>query len=372
MRAAVLNSAPGKLDFEDLRIDEPGPREVLIRTAAVGLCHSDLHYIDGVFSTDLPEVPGHEVAGVVEAVGSEVGSVRPGDHVVTCATIFCGYCRYCTDGRLNLCVNHSALRVRPRPKLLNAAGVSVGTFGGLGGFAEQMIVHENGIVRIDDAMPFDRAALLGCSVLTGVGAVFRGAKVEAGSTVAVIGCGGVGIAAIQGARLAGASQIIAIDRSAHALEQARRFGATYTVDATDNDAVDAVRDLTGDGVQYSFEAIGVRVTAEQAVAMLAPGGTATILGMVPDDQPLRIPSSELFYKEKTVRGSLFGSNQFMVDIPRFVDFYLQGRLMLDEMISARIPFEDINDGFAMMRAGGVTRVVAELELPASFSASSVR
>ncbi|MFC9767208.1 Zn-dependent alcohol dehydrogenase [Rhodococcus jostii] len=361
MRAAVLNSAPGKLELEDLTMDDPGPREVVIRTAAVGLCHSDLHYIDATWSTDLPEVLGHEVAGVVAAVGSEVSSVRPGDHVVTCATIFCGYCRYCTNGQLSLCLNHQALRTRPRPKLTNAAGRPVGTMGGLGGFADSMLVHENGVVKIDEAMPFDRACLLGCSIVTGVGAVFRGAQVQPGSTVAVIGCGGVGIAAIQGARLAGASQIIAIDVNEHALEQAKFFGATSTVNGREVDSVEAVRELTGGGVDYSFEAIGVRVTAEQAVTMLAPGGVATILGMVPDEQPLRIPSSEFFMKEKRIQGSLFGSNQFMVDIPRFVDYYLQGRLRLDEMVSGRIRLDEINDGFDAMRQGGITRVVVEFD-----------
>lgn len=363
MRAAVLNSAPGRLNLEEVEIDAPGPHEVLVRTVAVGLCHSDLHYIDAVFGTDLPEVLGHEAAGVVEEVGSEVRSVQPGDHVVTCLTIFCGHCRYCTDGRLSLCSERSALRSRPRPALLNADGIAVGAMSGIGGFAEQMLVHENGLVAIDRSMPLDRACLLGCSVMTGAGAVIRGARVRPGSDVAVFGCGGVGMAAVQAARLAGARRIVAVDISADKLALARDMGATHTVDARAVDAVEAVRALTDGGVDYAFEAIGRRETAEQAFAALAPGGTATVLGMIPADQPLSIPGADLFFQEKKIQGSFIGSNQFRVDIPRFVDLYQQGRLKLDEMISQVLPLAEINEGFHALRSGTVNRVVVTMDKP---------
>lgn len=359
MRAAVLNTAPGRVEFEDIDMDEPGPREVLIRTAAVGLCHSDLHYIDAHWRTDLPEVLGHEASGVVEAVGAEVTATAPGDHVVTCMTAFCGRCRYCTDGRLTLCANHSRLRTRPRPALLNRRGVAVGRMGGIGAFAEKMLVHENSVVPIDQAIPLDRASLLGCAVITGVGAVWRSARVQPGATVAVIGCGGVGLAAVQGARLAGATRIIAVDVDGHSLAQAHRLGATATVDAAAEDAVDAVRRLSSGGVDYAFEAIGRRATVEQAFAMLAPGGVATVLGMVPDDQPLRITASALFFHEKRLQGSLLGSNQFPTDISRLAELYAQGRLELDAMISRRVGFDDLESGLASLRAGGVNRVVVE-------------
>ncbi|MGV8872858.1 MAG: Zn-dependent alcohol dehydrogenase [Rhodococcus sp. (in: high G+C Gram-positive bacteria)] len=361
MRAAVLNSAPGRLDLEDVRIDDPSPREVLVRTVSVGLCHSDLHYIDAVFDTDLPEILGHEASGIVVAVGSEVRSMAPGDHVVTCLTIFCGHCRYCTNGHLSLCENRDVLRHRDRPALVNASEQHVGAMGGIGAFADEMLVHENGLVKINPSMPMDQASLIGCSIMTGAGAVFRGARVEPGSTVAVFGCGGVGMAAIQGARIAGAGRIIAVDVNESKLSQAKSFGATDVVDARSEDAVDAIRQITNGGADYTFEAIGRRQTAEQAFHALGPGGTATILGMIPADQPLQIPGADLFFQEKKLQGSFIGSNQFRVDIPRFIDFYLQGRLLLDEMISLRVPLEDINDGFAALRDGSVNRVVVQMD-----------
>ncbi|WP_406293120.1 Zn-dependent alcohol dehydrogenase [Embleya sp. NBC_00888] len=359
MRAAVLNAAPGRLEFEDLDLDAPGPREVLVRTAAVGLCHSDLQYLDAHWPTTLPEVLGHEASGVVEAVGAQVTATVPGDHVVACLTAFCGRCRYCLDGRLTLCVDHSRLRTRPRPALLNRHGAEVGRMGGIGAFAERMLVHENSVVPIDRAVPLDRACLLGCAVITGVGAVWHSARVRPGSTVAVLGCGGVGLAAVQGARLAGATAIIAVDIDEHSLAQARLLGATASVDATAEDAVEAVRRLSSGGVDHAFEAIGRRATVEQAFAMLARGGVATVLGMVPDDQPLRITASELFLHEKRLQGSLLGSNRFPADIPRLAELYRQGRLELDAMISQRIGFDDLESGLASLRAGGVNRVIVE-------------
>ncbi|MFE3059438.1 Zn-dependent alcohol dehydrogenase [Nocardia sp. NPDC059239] len=357
VRAAVLNTAPGILEFEDLLLDTPGPHEVRVRTMAVGLCHTDLHYIDAVWRTDLPEVLGHEAAGVVEAVGSEVTAVSPGDHVVTCMTAFCGRCRFCLDGRLTLCVNHSALRTRPRAALTNARGEAVGRMGGVGGFAERMLVHENSLSRVDPRVPFDRACLLGCATITGIGAVWHSARVRPGSTVAVIGCGGVGLAVVQGARLAGAAQILAVDLDEGSREQALRFGATAVVDPRAVDPVAAVKTLCSGGVDYSFEAIGRRDTVEQAFAMLGPGGVATVLGMVPDDQPLRIAASELFFREKRLQGSLLGSNHFPSDIPQLADLYLTNRLDLDAMVSRRFGFVDINSGVETLRRGGVHRVV---------------
>ncbi|MFM9272329.1 Zn-dependent alcohol dehydrogenase [Pseudarthrobacter sp. NKDBFgelt] len=365
MKAAVLSSAPGKLDFEDLILDEPGPHEVLLRTAAVGLCHSDLHYIDGTWSTGLPEVLGHEAAGVVEVVGAEVTSVRPGDHVVSCLTAYCGNCAYCLTGRLALCENNGELRKRERPALSRADGSSVGRMGGLGAFAEHMLVHQNAVVAIDPAMPLDVASVLGCAVITGLGAVFHGAKVRPGATVAVVGCGGVGIAAIQGARLAGAAKVIAVDIQKSALDKALAVGATHAVDAYSGDPVEAVRTISGGGVDYAFEVIGSRHTAEQAFSMLGRGGTATILGMVPDHTPIQIKGSDLFFDEKKIQGSFIGSNRFPVDIPYFVDLYLQGRLHLDDMISLRLPFSKINDGFDTLRGGGVTRIVLDMSLEQS-------
>nr|WP_218680923.1 Zn-dependent alcohol dehydrogenase [Rhodococcus qingshengii] len=361
IRAAVLNAAPGRLELETLTIDDPGPDEVLVRVINAGLCHSDLHEINGTFETEVPIVLGHEAAGVVDAVGSNVTGVAVGDHVLTCLSVFCGTCRYCTGGRLTLCENRAALTSgRARPRLVNSAGVSVRPTSALGGFAEAMVVHRNSIVVISDAVPFHSASIVGCAVTTGLGAVFRSAEVKPGTSVAVIGTGGIGIAAIQGARIAGAAQIIAVDVVPEKLSAAMTFGATHTVNSREVDPVEAVRDITGGGVDYSFEAVGNHATVEQGMAMLRPAGVCTVVGMVPDRTPIQVLGSELFFKEKRLQGSFMGSNQFKVDVPRYLDLYRQGRLLLDEMVSAHVSLDDINAGFDLMVGGTATRVVADV------------
>jgi S-(hydroxymethyl)glutathione dehydrogenase/alcohol dehydrogenase len=234
VKAAVLNSAPGVLDIEDVEIGEPGPREVLVRTAAAGVCHSDLHFMEGKYPFPCPAVLGHESAGVVEAVGSMVQYVEPGDHVITCLSAFCGHCSQCTDGHLTLCENKNTELVRRpgEPPRLSRNGEVVNQFIHLSSFAEQMLIHEQALVKIDRDMPLDRAALIGCGVTTGLGAVFRTAKVAPGETVAVIGCGGIGLAAIQGARIAGANKVIAVDMVESKLELAQQLGATHMIDAS--------------------------------------------------------------------------------------------------------------------------------------------
>jgi len=357
VRAAVLHESPGWLDISAITLDTPARHEVVVRTAAAGLCHSDLHYLEGKYIPKLPVVVGHESAGVVEAVGDGVTYVQPGDHVITCLSVFCGECSYCVTGRPHLC---SSADVRRGPEMaprLTEDGTALGAVGQLGSFAEAMLVHEHALVKIDPAMPLDRAALLGCGTITGVGAVFSTAKVPPGSTVAVIGCGGVGLNVIQGAVLAGASRVIAVDMRESKLEMARRFGATDTVDASNVDAVHAVIELTKGGVEYSFEAIGLSATAEQSFAMLARGGTATVIGLIPDGEHISIPGSALWMGEKRIQGSTMGSNRFRHDIPRLVDMYLQGRLNLDDLVSARISLDQVNDGFRALQGGEVARSV---------------
>ncbi|TKA04638.1 Zn-dependent alcohol dehydrogenase [Actinacidiphila oryziradicis] len=359
--AAVLNVAPGALDIEKLELDAPGPEEVLVRVINAGLCHSDLHEINGTFATTPPILLGHEASGVVEAVGSNVTGLRPGDHVVTCLSVFCGRCRYCTNGQLTLCENRDSLsHDRPRPRLRNAAGVPVRPTAGIGAFAQAMVVHQNALVAIPSEMPLATASILGCAVTTGLGAVFRSARVQPGSSVAVIGTGGIGTAAIQGAKIAGAAQVVAVDIVPEKLRAASRFGATHTVNAREADAVEAVRELTRGGADFTFEAVGSSRTVEQAFAMLGPGGLATVVGMVPDTAPISIKGSELYLQEKRLQGSFMGSNQFRVDVPRYIDLYLQGRLLLDEMVSQRVTLHGINDGFKAMSSGSATRVVADV------------
>lgn len=357
MRAAVLNSIPGQLDIEEVQISKPGPREVLVRVAAAGLCHSDLHFMEGKYPYLTPAVLGHESAGVVEAVGDQVTYVKPGDHVITCLSVYCGNCENCLTGHLSICTNSAVTDRGPgeEPRL-SRDGEPVWQFLKMSSFAEMMLIHEHGLVKIRDDMPLDRAALIGCGVTTGLGAVFNTAKVEPGSTVAVIGCGGIGLNAIQGARIAGAGRIIAIDMLDNKLELARQFGATDTVNAGEGDPVAQVVEMTGGGVHYSFEAIGLKVAAEQAFGMIRNGGTATIIGMIPVGQNVELPGVSFLF-EKKIQGSNMGSNRFRVDMPRYVDLYLDGRLKLDELVSARISLDDVNDGFEKMKQGSVARSV---------------
>ncbi len=359
MKAAVLNQQPGALEIEELRVDDPAAGEVRLRTVGAGLCHSDLHFMEGLFPLKVPAVLGHESAGVVEAVGEGVTYVQPGDHVVCCLSIFCGQCRQCLSGAPNRCTNPAAVS-RPRgapPRLSRDDGTPIGQFARLGGFAEEMLVHQNGVVKIDADLPLETAALVGCGVLTGTGAVFRTARVEAGSRVLVIGAGGIGLAAIQAARIVGAGMVIVVDVSDDKLETAQQLGATATVNASTTDnVVDAVRELSGGGVDYSFEAIGKKATAEQAFSALDVGGTATLIGMVPDNQRLEIKGMDLL-GERKLQGSMMGSNQFRTDIPRLLAMYTDGRLDLDSMVSKTLTLEEVNDGYELMRRGAVSRSV---------------
>jgi S-(hydroxymethyl)glutathione dehydrogenase/alcohol dehydrogenase len=356
MKAAVFREVNKPMAVEEIRIDKPGPREVLIRTSAAGVCHSDLHFWNGTYPGAVPMVLGHESAGVVEAVGSDVRYVKPGDHVITCLSVFCGHCEYCLTGHMSLCQEPETRRPKEQPPRLSQNSAPLGQFANLGSYAEQLLVHEHAVVKIRPDMPMDRAALIGCGVMTGMGAVFHTAKVEPGATVAVIGCGGIGLSAINGAAIAGASRIIAVDMVPSKLELARKFGATDVVNAKEKDAVGEVKELTGGGVHYSFEAIGLKATAEQAFNMLRNGGTATVIGMIPPGQMVALHGMEFLF-EKKIQGSMMGSNRFRVDMPRFVDYYLQGRLHLDDLVSRRIKLEDINDAFAALGTGEVARSV---------------
>ena len=354
MKAAVLHAPNQPLTIEDVSLSKPGPREVLIRTAVAGICHSDLHFADGAYPHPVPCVLGHESAGVVEAVGEDVTYVKPGDHVVTCLSVFCGYCEQCVTGHPSLCQTAEIKLLPGVSKRLSWKGGLMHQFLNLSSFAEQMLVHEHALVKIRPDMPLDRAALIGCGVLTGVGAVFHTAKVEPGTTVAVIGCGGVGLSCVNGAAIAGAGRIIAIDQIPAKLELAKTLGATDTINAKDNDPVKAVKALTGGGVHYSFECLGAKITAEQSFRMLGPGGTATIVGMIPVRTNIELHGPD-FLAERKIQGSMMGSNRFRVDMPRLIEFYMQGKLQLDHLISGRLQLGQINEGFAALRAGGVVR-----------------
>ena len=355
MKAAIFHGPHQALTIEEVDIAKPLGREVLVKTVASGVCHSDLHFVDGYYPFAAPAILGHEAAGLVEAVGPHVSEFKPGDHVIACLSIFCGHCDYCLTGRTHLCQSRP-VRAAQEPPKLSWKGAPVNQFANLSSYAEQMLVHESGLVKVRDDMPLDRAALVGCGVTTGVGAVLNTARIEAGSTVAVFGAGGVGLAAIQGARIAGARMIIAVYVHASKLALAKQLGATHTVDAATGDPVKEIRELTGGGVEYSFEAIGLKKAAEQAFECVRPGGTATVIGMIPVGEKIELEGS-VFLREKKIQGCSMGSNRFKVDMPRYVDLYLQGRLKLDEMITRRGRLEDVNEAFRAMKAGEVARTV---------------
>ena len=358
MKAAVLNEVRAPLDLEDLEIDQPTHGEALVRVIAAGVCHSDLHFIEGTYPTRLPTVLGHEVAGVVEQIGEGVTSVVPGDRVILGFVQPCGFCERCQGGRPNLCTRPTRTRDDSNPAL-KRGDETVTAMTNVGGFAEMSLTPATGLVKVPDEVGLDVAALVGCSVMTGYGAVVNTAQVEAGSTVAVIGAGGIGLNIIQTARLSGARRIIAIDVAEHKLGFAKDFGATDTINAGEQDAVQAVQELTGGGVDYAFEAIGLKATAEQTYNMIRNGGTAVIVGMVPMTDNIEV-SGMIWLQEKTLKGSFYGSGRFHVDMPRILELYTQGKLDLDGLVTRRFPLDGINEAFDALRSGEVARSVLEI------------
>jgi S-(hydroxymethyl)glutathione dehydrogenase/alcohol dehydrogenase len=356
-KAAIFREIGGGLTIEDVEVDDPAPEEVRIRTVACGVCHSDLHFMKGSIAGPKPAIPGHEPAGIVESVGSRVRSVAPGDHVIACTSMFCGQCKQCMLGRPHLCTNRAACRRtkgdRPR---ITLDGAPLSQFADLAGFSEMMLLHERAVVRIDDDIPLDRASLVGCGVTTGVGAALNTAQVKPGSAVAVFGCGGVGVSVIQGARIAGARQIIAIDVVPAKLDTARHFGATHVLLSGDEDPVKAIKRLSGGGVDYAFDAVGLPTLSAQCLYSLAPRGVAVIVGAIAQGQKLEVEPGH-FYLEKSIIGSIMGSNRFHIDAPNYLELYRQGILDLDAMISARVTLSEVDDALEAMAAGKVTRSV---------------
>ena len=356
MKAAVLFEAKTPLSIEDVTVSDPLAHEVLIRTVAVGVCRSDLHFVDGAYPHAMPTIPGHEACGVVEAVGDEVRGVKVGDHVVTCLSAFCGQCEFCVTGRMSLCIDASVRRPKGAPPRLMMGDRPVSQMLNLSAYAEMMLVHEHACVAIDREMPMDRAALLGCAVTTGAGAVFNAAAVVPGETVCVVGCGGIGLAAVNAAKIAGAGKVIALDPIPEKRALAEKLGATHTIDATSDTAADEVVAITKGGVHHAIEAVGRPQSAATAVKVLRRGGTATILGMMPIGEKVGLSAMDLL-ADKTLQGALMGRNHFPVDIPRLVDFYMRGLLDLDTIIADRMPLERINDAFDELRRGDTTRSV---------------
>ena len=357
MKAAVLAKVGADFSIEDVSISRPQKNEVLLQTAASGVCHSDLHLADGSLPMVFPAVLGHEGSAVVLEVGEDVTYVKKGDHVITSFTGFCGHCGFCMEGKSVHCSSPSMLR-RPKTKepRLSLNGKKLTPLANLGTFAETMLMHENNVVRIDKEMPLDRAALIGCGVTTGVGAVFNTAKVRPGDSVCVIGCGGLGLSAINAAAISGASRIVAVDIFDSKLELAKSMGATDLINSKEQDPIEAVLEMTKGGVKHAFEGIGLEETLRQAIGVLAPLGTVTVMGVFKYGSNVSIPASD-FLQEKKIQGTYMGSGNPRTQMPQLVDLYLKGKLHLDLLISKRLKLQDINQAFLDLKKGGAARSV---------------
>jgi S-(hydroxymethyl)glutathione dehydrogenase / alcohol dehydrogenase len=358
MKAALLWQAQQPLKVQDVEMKEPGRGEVLVKTAASGVCHSDLHMVDGLWqSPAYPLLLGHEAAGTVESVGDDVTYVKPGDPVVISFRSYCGACDNCVTGRINLCLNPAGADPGAASgNRVTIDGQHVEVFTGVGSFAEKMLVPVSAVLKVREDAPLDKLCLMGCSVMTGVGAVTNTAKVGAGARVAVIGTGGVGLNIIQGARLVGARQIIAVDILDNKLELARQFGATHTVNASKEEPVAAVQALSGGQLDFAFESIGRPQSATDAFQMVPFGGTAVIVGMHPMTAEITFPAIGFLF-EKKILGCLYGSARFRYDMPRLIDLYMDGKLLIDELVTREYDLSGVNDAFAAMKGGEVARSI---------------
>jgi S-(hydroxymethyl)glutathione dehydrogenase / alcohol dehydrogenase len=356
MRAAVLHAVGIPLEVTDVELIPPGPGMVRVDVAASGLCHSDLSVTDGTLPLPLPAVLGHEGSGTVTEVGPGVTTPHPGDRVVLSWSVPCRRCRPCLRGRPELCdhgFDHAFTRVHGV-----ADGTDVWAAFGTATLAEQTVVPAAAAIPVGDGVPLDLAALVGCAVLTGVGAVTNVAGVAPGDAVAVIGCGGVGLAAIQGARLAGAATVVAVDRAAGRLPIARANGATHVVDASSTDPVEAVREITGGrGVDHAVEAVGRSSTIEAAYAMSCRGGTVTVVGAAASDDAVNLSAMALMADAKVLQGCIYGGADPARDIPWILDLAAQGRLDLEALVTARIDLDRIDDAVAAMRAAEGARTL---------------
>ena len=358
MKAAVLYEAGQPMVIEDVELEEPKAQEVLVKIGAAGICRSDRHFMHGDAPIAMPVVLGHEGAGTVERVGPGVTSVQPGDQVILSFVPACGRCKSCLEGHSNLCDNHAASgpNMYDGTRRLHKGDQYIYHMGKVACFAEYAVVPEMGCIRVGGTIPMDKAAMIGCCVPTGVGAVVYSAKVQPGSTVAVVGCGGVGLNVIMGANLVNASKIIAVDILESQLEFAMKFGATHSVNASDRDPVAQVKELTGGkGADYTFEAFGSVDTIKDAYDMCAKRGTATIVGIAPVGAEAPINATDLVRNEKTLRGTYYGSARSQTDFPTMVDLYLSGKLNLDDLVVRHYSLDQINEAYGDMDKGEVGR-----------------
>ena len=357
-KAAVLYEVGQPLVVEEVELDEPKANEVLVKIGAAGICRSDRHFMRGHAPIPLPAVLGHEGAGTVEKVGPGVTSVRAGDQVILSFVPACGRCKTCIEGHANLCDENMATgpRMFDGTCRLHKGDMEIHHMAKTACFAEYSVISENGCVPLTTPIPMDKAAMIGCCVLTGVGAAVYSAQVEPGSTVAVVGCGGVGLNVIMGAALRSASKIIAVDVSDAQLEFAMKFGATHMVNAKDSDPVAQVKDLTGaKGADYTFEVVGSPETLRSAWEMAAKRGTVTVVGIAPFGYEAPINAVDLVRNEKTLRGSYYGSARSRTDMPTMVDLYLSGKLNLDDLVVRHYSLDQINEAYGDMDKGEIGR-----------------
>jgi S-(hydroxymethyl)glutathione dehydrogenase / alcohol dehydrogenase len=360
-QAAVLWEPGRPVEVVEVDLAPPKAGEVLVRIAACGVCHTDLHVVDGHLTEPLPLVLGHEAAGVVEEIGPGVETLAAGDHVVLALAPSCGECDECRRGRPNFCTLGARMAAEGTladgTSRLSLNGTTLHHFNSVSSFAGHAVVPESAAVRIRSDVALDAVALIGCSVLTGYGAVLNTAGVEEGATVAVWGCGGVGANVVQGARLAGASRIVAVDTRPEKLELARVLGATDVVEAgAETDAVAAVREITSGGPDYAFEAIGSESAVQEAWKATRAGGTVIVVGIMPRGSTLTIDPWQ-FMSEKTLKGTFLGSARIQEDVPRLVDLYHSGQLELDQLVSRKLSLRELPDAFDRLRTGDVVRQV---------------
>ncbi len=356
MRSAIFVGPELDLSVEGVTALEPSARDVIVRIEASGVCHSDLSVIDGKFPGPPPIVLGHEGAGIVEWVGPEVSRVRPGQQVILSLTPVCGACWHCLRQETHLCELGSV--VHNQKRVTRADGSTANALMGLGTFSDVVTVHEASCIPVETDLPSEQLALIGCGITTGLGAALNTAGVRAGNTVAVIGCGGVGMSALQGARIAGASRIIAVDPVLMKRDAALQFGATDAVDPNEADAIEQVKALTdGRGVDYAFEAVGHPDLVRQAVGMTRRGGTTVLIGVPAYQATYELPLVPLITQDRTIKGSYYGSSRATRDFPRFIKLVETGRLDLDAMITKRFSLDEVNDAMQAMRAGEVLRGV---------------
>lgn len=358
MKAAVVHTVGAGFSIEDVSIDEPGRYEVLVDIQATGLCHTDLTLATSNMGVALPGIFGHEVAGIVKAIGADVTGLTVGDHVVGSIVRFCGKCTRCRRGESYLCKYFATTErsSQDQPRLRNTDGSITQAFG-IGGFAEYAVIHEHQLVRISPELPFDQAALLGCGVITGAGAILNTAEVKRGDTVTIIGVGGVGLNAISGAVLAGASEIIALDIADNKLQRARQFGATHTINAAAEDPIAALFRYLPDGADYVFDLVGSKRSVSQALEMLSYGGGAYLVGIAGDAPSVPLDISKLMRNKNRLETVYMGSSNTAVDIPHFARIALHGLLPLEELIAEKIPLHQINEGFQRLQNGIDGRIV---------------